>query len=130
MSSLADTGVVVFAADLPRVARFYQELLSLRAVERGPAHAVLGTPCCQVVVHAIPAEIAASIPITSPPLRREEASIKPFFLVSSLAAARALAARLGGVVDPPAREWAAAGFRACDGHDPEGNVIQLREAVG
>jgi hypothetical protein len=22
------------------------------------------------------------------------------------------------------------GFRACDGHDPEGNVIQLREIAG
>ena len=33
---------------------------------------------------------------------------------------------------PTTAEWQASerGFRACDGHDPEGNVIQVREAGG
>ena len=83
-----------------------------------------------MIVHAIPAEIAATITLASPPLRREESALKPFFPVASLAAARSAAAGLGGLVDPPEREWTAGTSRACDGHDPEGNVIQLREPAG
>ena len=130
MSNLAESGVVIFALDLPRVARFYQEVLGLPAVEQGPHHVVLGGPRCQVIVHAIPAEIAATITLSSPPQRREESALKPFFPVASLAAARASADGLGGLVDPPEREWTAGGLRACDGHDPEGNVLQLREPAG
>lgn len=130
MSNLAGAGVVVFALDLVRLTRFYEEVLSLRATERGPHHAVLEAPGHQVVIHAIPPEFASGIVVTRPPQRREEAAIKPFFTVASLAAARSVAASLGGVLDPAEREWAGVGFRACDGHDPEGNVIQLREASG
>ena len=39
------------------------------------------------------------------------------------------AERLGGRVKPVHDEWEARGFRACDGHDPEGNVIQVREST-
>lgn len=35
------------------------------------------------------------------------------------------------VADVPrtSKEWEARGFRACDGRDPEGNVLQVREAA-
>ena len=39
----------------------------------------------------------------------------------------ALAPTLGGAIKPPEAEWEARGFRAVDGHDPEGNVVQFRE---
>jgi predicted enzyme related to lactoylglutathione lyase len=42
----------------------------------------------------------------------------------------AVAAAHGGAVQPAAREWEARGFRACDGHDPEGNIFQVRERAG
>lgn len=47
--------------------------------------------------------------------------------VESIATARTTAARLGGTIRPAGSEWEARGFRACDGHDPEGNVLQVRE---
>jgi hypothetical protein len=31
------------------------------------------------------------------------------------------------MLDPAASEWTWRGLRHCDGHDPEGNVIQLRQ---
>ena len=40
---------------------------------------------------------------------------------------RGQALALGGQLFAPKREWEARGFRACDGIDPEGNVIQLRQ---
>ena len=60
---------------------------------------------------------------------REDAPIKLFFPVPSLADARARASALGGRVLPVDREWEARGFRACDALDPEGHVLQLRELV-
>jgi hypothetical protein len=79
------------------------------------------------VIHAIPPDIAASFEITRPPVRREETPVKLVFLVTSIRAARALAIAHGGQVDPIEREWVFGTYRVCDGHDPEGNVIQLRQ---
>jgi hypothetical protein len=53
--------------------------------------------------------------------------VKLVFAVPSIAQARAWAPALGGELNPPEKMFEARGFRACDGHDPEGNVIQFRE---
>jgi len=47
--------------------------------------------------------------------------------VPSLAAAREAAQRLGGAVYE--EEWESRGFRIRNAHDPEGNVLQLREPL-
>ncbi len=62
-------------------------------------------------------------------IRREDSYMKICLRVNDLKQARQQAALLGGMLDPPGREWEARSFRACDGHDPEGNVIQLRMPV-
>ncbi len=129
MSHSPLSGAVLFAKDLPRAAQFYEKLLSMTVVDSERGHVVLESPHRQLVVHAIPRRIAQSIKLTSPPARRTENPVKLFFFVTSLAQARAAAVELGGALDPKDREWEARGFRACDGHDPEGNVLQLREPV-
>lgn len=120
-------GAVVFAKDLTRVATFYEKLLSMAVVHSELDHIVLESPGCQLVVHAIPKKIAASIEIRTPPTRRTETPIKLYFFVASIQEARAKAMALGGELNARKDEWEARGFRACDGHDPEGNVMQLRE---
>lgn len=127
MSISTNAGAVVFAKDIVRVARFYEELFSIPAVHSERDHIVLESSQCQLVVHAIPKKIADSIEISIPPARRTETPIKLFFFVASLAEARAKAIALGGGLGPAKSEWEARGFRACDGHDPEGNVLQVRE---
>jgi predicted enzyme related to lactoylglutathione lyase len=127
MSSSANAGAVVFAKDIGRVAKFYEELFSIPVVHSERDHIVLESPQCQLVVHAIPKMIADSIEITVPPTRRTESPIKLFFFVDSIAEARVKAVALGGELSPKKSEWEARGFRACDGHDPEGNVVQVRE---
>ena len=127
MSHQPRAGAVVFAKNLSRVAKFYEEILSMAVVHSEQDHIVLESPACQLVIHAIPTKIAASIEISNPPVRRTETPIKLFFLVPSIGEARAKAAALGGELNPREGEWEARGFRACDGHDPEGNVVQLRE---
>jgi predicted enzyme related to lactoylglutathione lyase len=127
MSNAAQAGAVIFAKDLHRVATFYEQLLGLPAVHSEPDHIVLASAQGELVIHAIPKRIADSIDIAVPPQRRTETPIKLYFFVASLEEARARASALGGELNPPQGEWAARGFRACDGHDPEGNVLQLRE---
>jgi len=129
MPNPTQAGAVVFAKDLARVARFYEELLPMTVAHAERDHIVLQAPQFELVVHAIPKRVADSFEITVPPERRSETAIKLFFLVDSIADARVKAATLGGELDPARNEWQARGLRACDGHDPEGNVVQLRELV-
>jgi predicted enzyme related to lactoylglutathione lyase len=129
MSDSPAVGAVLFAKDLQRVAAFYAALLSLTPRLSGPDLVVLDGAGFQLVVHPIPKKIAASITITQPPARRTDLPIKMFVAVASLDAARAVAGALGGEMNPPKGEFEARGLRMCDGHDPEGNVFQLRQRV-
>jgi catechol 2,3-dioxygenase-like lactoylglutathione lyase family enzyme len=127
MSAPLATGAVVFAKDLARMARFYEQMLGMAVLHAEGGHVVLAGSGIELVMHGIPAHIAAQITIADPPAAREETPIKLFFPVPSLAEARARAPALGGRLAPAAKEWSARGFRACDGVDPEGNVLQFRE---
>lgn len=120
-------GAVVFARDLESLSRFYQEVFGLRLVTADTTRHVIESDDIQLIVHAIPAHIAATFSIATPPERRDEAAIKLFFTVPSLTAAEATAKALGG--DVFGAEWQGPGFRARDGYDNEGNVFQLRESV-
>jgi predicted enzyme related to lactoylglutathione lyase len=123
----AFAGAVVYAKDIVRVSRFYAQVAGLEIVHEVADHVVLESADCELVVVAIPAAIAVNIPIATPPVRRENTAVKLVLRVDDLEAARAAARGAGGELDPPAREWEFQGARVCDGHDPEGNVIQLRQ---
>jgi predicted enzyme related to lactoylglutathione lyase len=119
MTSKPKPSAVVFAKDVARVTKFYEELLSMAIVHADEAHIVLDAETFQLVVHAIPKAIAESFEVTIPPQVREEMPVKLCLPVSSIAAARSRAQALGGMVKPEANEWQARSFRACDGYDPE-----------
>jgi len=70
------------------------------------------------------------IPCAASTAPRTDAYIKPFFSVPSLAEAREKAARLGGSLRPANEERTARGFRACEGFDPDGNLVQFRQEAG
>ncbi|WP_207215763.1 VOC family protein [Pseudolysobacter antarcticus] len=117
----------MFAKELPRLATFYERLLSMTIVVAEKDHIVLESDVFQLVLHSLPKQVAKSITITSPPTRRTDVPVKLFFPVPSIADARIKAAALGGRLNPESKEWEARGFRACDGNDPEGNIVQFRE---
>lgn len=122
-------GAVLYAKDIQRMAKFYEGVALLTVTHAERDHVVLESDAIQLVIHGIPKAIADSITIAEPPVVREDTPIKLVFPVPSLADARARAAALGGHLNPSQKEWQAHGFRACDGHDPEGNVVQLRQDV-
>jgi predicted enzyme related to lactoylglutathione lyase len=127
MSLQPKPGAVVYAKNMSRVARFYEEVLSMSVAHSESDHVVLESSGFELVVHAIPKRIADSFQIATPPERREETPIKLFFHVASIEGIRSRVAALGGELNPASRAWEARDFRACDGHDPEGNVVQFRE---
>ncbi len=117
---------VIFVADVRRMTAFYRELASMTLLLEEEGYAVLEVEGLQVVVHALSGE-----PHVQPDAVevREDSYVKLCLPVESIAAARSIAAAHGGEIKPPGHEWEARGFRACDGHDPEGNVIQVRECA-
>ena len=124
------SGAVLYAKDINRVAAFYSAVLGLEEEARDVDHVVLESPAFQLVVLQIPSDIASTIEITVPPMRRAMAAVKPVFFVSSMADVRTSVKAFGGVMNSSDKEWSFQGFKVCDGLDPEGNVIQFREHAG
>lgn len=121
------SGAVIFAKDILRLAEFYRDVLAMPILLAEKDHIILESATFQLVIHGISKKIAAQIQIETPPALREDTALKLFFPVESIAQARLKAKALGGGFKPKNREWEARGFRACDGYDPEGNVLQVRE---
>lgn len=121
----APAGLFLYAKDLEAIARFYESLIDMRRLHATPEIVVLQSEHLQLVVHAIPDHIAATIHIQSPPEKRTESALKFFFTVPKLSTATVLATALGGEV--MAERWAGPGFIAANASDPEGNIFQIRE---
>jgi predicted enzyme related to lactoylglutathione lyase len=115
---------VLFARDFRHLATFYRDAVGAAQSRQLDDHAILSCPGFELIVHQIPARFLTATP-TALPRRREEGTIKLWFPVDDLDRVRRTIATLGGVVDPPEREWVSVNERTCLGHDPEGNVFQL-----
>lgn len=121
--------MVVFVADVRRMTSFYRDLSAMDVLLGDEDHTVMEFEGFQLVIHALHGEppvrpdAASSVPV------RRDSYVKLCLPVQSIAAARAFAAANGGAIKSPQHEWEARGFRACDGNDPEGNVIQVRETA-
>lgn len=122
-SAPSGAGAVLYALNRETLAAFYADVFGFAVVE---GFAVLERGGFELVVQAVPAAIAASIALADPPRRRTQTPLKLVFVVADLDAARAAAERRAGTLDPPEREWRFHHWRVVDGHDPEGNVFQLR----
>ena len=129
MANPFTAGAIVYAKDIQRLAQFYAAVADLEIVHEVADHVVLESETHELVIVAIPAATAARIVIATPPVRRENTAFKLSFLVGSLAEARIAAKEAGGELNPLEKEWDFQGMRVCDGCDPEGNMIQVREAA-
>lgn len=127
MSNRPKPSAVIFARDIIPMAHFYTHVVGMIAVHTDQDHIVLDADGFQLVIHGIPAAIAASFDISVPPEIRTDTPLKICLPVDSIQQARRLAKSLGGKIKPRTSEWQARGFRACDGYDPEGNIFQVRE---
>jgi predicted enzyme related to lactoylglutathione lyase len=123
-------GAVLYARDFRRLAEFYRRVAGLQGREAADDFICLESDAFQLVILQIPAHIAETITIETPPRRRESTPIKLVLFVASVEAGRSAARENGGELNPPEREWSFQGHKVCDGVDPEGNVFQLRQQSG
>ena len=111
---------MVFVSDLPRMQRFYRDLLGLAVIEETSGFARYDAGGAWLALHAIPPEYAVAI--SDPPVKREDTPIKLTFHVDDVAATRERLLTAGVEMG---ELWSWNGHRACDGTDPEGNVFQI-----
>jgi predicted enzyme related to lactoylglutathione lyase len=119
----------VYAKDARRLAGFYAEVLGLETVEEGASFVLMASAGVELAVVQAPPEIADAIVLADPPALREDTPIKLSFLVEDVERVRPVVARLGGGLAAPEAAWSWRGHLHLDGWDPEGNVVQLRQAL-
>ncbi len=129
MTHLGLAGAVLYAKDLDRLVRFCASVAGIEPLTIEKGFATLGSGSRQFVIVRIPKHIAETIDIATPPRPREHTPLKLVFSVADIADARARAAELGGALNAMEREWEFDGAKVCDGHDPEGNIFQLRQNI-
>jgi predicted enzyme related to lactoylglutathione lyase len=117
---------VLFVKDLRRLAAFYQAACELEPRRQDDDHVVLSRPGFELIVHRIPARFLTGVPADAPVRRREGGTLNLCFPVADLPRARAAIASAGGVLDPEDSAWVYEGATVCKGHDPEGNVFEVR----
>jgi predicted enzyme related to lactoylglutathione lyase len=127
VSSPARAGIFIYATDPSRLTSFYESVLGMTTAHRTEQMAVLRSPDLQLIVHAMPPDVASQISISSPPQLRNAAAIKFFCTVESIQAAEELAQNLGGNVFP--EQWHGPGFVVRNASDPEGNIFQVRQSA-
>src|SRR5690349_493064 len=111
---------MIYVKDLPRMAAFYSEMLGLKRTDDGghDSWVEFDAGGARFALHAIPADIARKIDISSPPRPREQDPVKLFFQVESVEAERARLTAAGvTMVQRPWGSW--------DGIDPEGNIFGI-----
>jgi len=115
---------MLYVKDLERMKQFYGAMLGVKASNQDwtDVWATFETDGARLALHAIPAEIAKHIEITSPPTPREKDPVKLIFEVKDVEADRARLESLG--IGMLRRPWQRLG-EACDAVDPEGNVFQI-----
>ena len=125
--SVSAVSAVLYAKDQAKVAAFYRDTLGLPRTTSEADHTILACGGFDLVIHQTPRPIVDTVTITAPPKRRDGGAIRLNFTVNSVAAARQIAASLGGQVDDTPPAWAPGGAKLRLGHDPEGNVFLVNE---
>jgi predicted enzyme related to lactoylglutathione lyase len=115
---------MVYVKDFPRMKQFYSEMLGNKPVNKEwtDSWAEFDAGGASFALHAIAAEIARGIEISSPPKPRERAPIKLIFRVDDVRAERARLESSGITV--LTRPWQNP-EESCEGIDPEGNIFQI-----
>jgi predicted enzyme related to lactoylglutathione lyase len=118
------SSLVLFSVDVIRLAAFYEAVLSAKLNLEPSGDIRLLSDREEVLVHSVPAEIAKTIEVRTPPEPRDRSAMKPVFDVEALTSALDWVEAKGGVVT--GRTFSIDGLTRHDVIDPDGNVIQLR----
>jgi predicted enzyme related to lactoylglutathione lyase len=115
---------VLFVEGLTRSANFYAALLGGELRDQSETFVGVYGDANEVLIHQIPGATPDEHYSA-----REDAAVKPVYLVASIEAARSAVAALGGRVYDASTVATYGNVNYCDAVDPEGNVIQLAERL-
>lgn len=103
---------------------FYRQMLGAQPVntEWTDTWALFDADGTRFALHAIPAEHARNVEISSPPKPRETSPVKLIFAVDNVPAERNRLEAMGATMLQ--RPWQDAD-EECEGVDPEGNVFRI-----
>lgn len=114
---------IVFAKDMTTMAKFYREVVGLTsATSSDPAWQEFECDGASFALHGIPADVAESIVVETPPKPREETPIKVCFQSENVEHKRA-ALKSAGVEVGALHQFD--GLMFFDVIDPEGNIVQF-----
>jgi catechol 2,3-dioxygenase-like lactoylglutathione lyase family enzyme len=118
------SGAVLYVKDLPGMRDFYGDMLRARPInkEHTESYALFDLNGSRFLLHAIPAEYAHDVKISSPPHFRERNPVKVIFAAEDVASERSRLVSMGVTI--LLRPWQNLA-ESCDGVDPEGNVFQI-----
>ncbi len=119
--------LVLYVNDLATMKQFYASLLDYQISEENDTFVRLSSATYDLVLHQSSAEYQDQI--SKPPTLREDCAWKPTFSVKSISASRVAAVDLGGAIVEESEQWVWGEYVYCNGNDPEGNVIQLRQLL-
>jgi catechol 2,3-dioxygenase-like lactoylglutathione lyase family enzyme len=117
--------IVLWVSDMDAQAAFYSRLLGLEQVIREPGFAELASETNGVLLHELPEEYRATVPLTAQLTAQQEVAIKPVFVVKDISAARKSIDGTLGTVQGSEKTYGASTY--LDVVDPEGNIIQLEQ---
>lgn len=126
-SRIAPPLVVIYATRLLRLATFYQQVFSLERVDEAPDFVLLAGDGLELAIVQAPEGMKVGEWVDVPVMAREHTPIKLSLAVADIEALREVINRSGGALKPASATWSWRGQAHLDGHDPEGNVFQLRE---
>lgn len=117
--------IVLWVSDMDAQVNFYSSLLDVKQAIREPGFAELSSETNTVLMHELPQEYRASVPLTAQLKAQQEVAIKPVFVVTDIAAVRENVSSTLGTIQGSEKTYGASTY--LDVVDPEGNIIQLEQ---
>jgi hypothetical protein len=119
--------IVLWVSDLNHQAEFYAALLAAPISSGGPEFAEVSDGQNSVLIHLLSEQYRSSTKGGEAAEVREEAAIKPVFMVSDIDAARSRVEKYSVRFGSETNVYGDIAYLDCI--DPEGNVIQLSQQI-
>jgi predicted enzyme related to lactoylglutathione lyase len=119
--------IVLWVSDLNHQADFYSALLAAPISSGGPEFAEVSDGQNSVLIHLLPEQYRTTSNAGEVAEVREEAAIKPVFMVSDIDGAQSRVEKYGVRFGAEKSVYGQIAYLDCI--DPEGNVIQLCEHI-
>jgi predicted enzyme related to lactoylglutathione lyase len=117
-------GITIYALNKQILTDFYQQAFDFDLLDHDSTYSRLLKDSTELIILQSPEEFQAATSETLKP--RETTPIKPtFFIDQNISDFRDKVSQLNGSVYKE-KPWQFHGYKVCDGHDPEGNIFQVR----